>query len=111
MSWSRKAPKLTEDLVELVERRLELHAKARWPHCREIRVRRRGRFVYVDARSAVADDVEPLIRLSYTGDSEQWGLAFFTWSREAYEPCILSNGEWAGSPEDCFDTAAMTMLA
>lgn len=93
-----------------IEERLVAHMKANWPGCSELKIRHRGQFVYVDARQVDADEVEPLMRLRYLGDPEDWEFAFFTWSREAYEPCLLDNGAWTGSPEDCFDTAAAAML-
>jgi hypothetical protein len=33
--------------------------------------------------------------------------AFFTYSNERYEPCILSNGTFHGTPEEAFELAAM----
>lgn len=111
MARSQKAPKMDQHLPDVVEERLTAHVQSNWPNCRGIKVRRHGQFVYVDAQPADADEAESFIRLRYLGDVEDWEMAFFTWSREAYEPSVLNSGSWSGSPEECFDTAAATMLA
>lgn len=111
MARRQQSPKVSEFVRDDVEERLTAHVKSSWPDCHEIKVRRHGQFVYVDARSGDAEEMEPLLRLRYLGDIEDWELAFFTWSRETYEPCLLSNGAWSGTPEDCFDTAAAVMPA
>jgi hypothetical protein len=40
-------------------------------------------------------------------DVDRWSVAFYTYSHERYEPCILPNGEWFGTPEECFDVGAV----
>lgn len=44
-------------------------------------------------------------RIRYFGD-DQWSYAFYTYSRDRYEPAIFQNGEWFGTPEDAFDIGA-----
>ncbi|MBM3465867.1 MAG: hypothetical protein FJX76_27575 [Armatimonadetes bacterium] len=53
---------------------------------------------------------EPLCRLRYMGNLETWEFAFFTWSRETYEPSVLDNGLPFGTPEDCFNAAAFPIF-
>lgn len=97
---------LTPQVVQSVESRLKRHAKAKWPACKAVSVRSRGRFLYVDAQDNGDSQPEPLCRLRYMGTSETWEFAYFTWSREAYEPSVLDTGLPFGTPEDCFDAAA-----
>jgi hypothetical protein len=97
--------------VRLVEARLKAHVARNWPNCLAIAVRSRGPFVYVDAQGREDSSPEPLCRLRYTGDSESWEFAFFTWSREVYDPSVLEDGDSLGTPEDCFDAAAFHILA
>jgi hypothetical protein len=47
-----------------------------------------------------------LCRLRYFGDEERWGFAFFAYSSEKYELSMLPSGEFFGTPEDAFATAA-----
>ncbi|MCW8173472.1 hypothetical protein D8S78_22540 [Natrialba swarupiae] len=47
-----------------------------------------------------------LCRLTWTGDPDSWGFAFYKYSDDRYEPSISLDGSFAGSPESCFDTAA-----
>jgi hypothetical protein len=44
------------------------------------------------------------------GSIDTWEFAFFTWSRESYEPSVLNNGLPFGSPEECFDAAAFSIF-
>lgn len=73
-------------------------------------LRSRGAFVYVDAQGEADSQPEPLLRLRYTGDKDCWEFAYFTWSREAYEPSVLDDGSPWGSPEACFDAAAFSIF-
>ena len=47
-----------------------------------------------------------LCRLRYFGDEERWSFALFAYSSEKYALSILPNGEFFGTPEDAFATAA-----
>jgi len=66
--------------------------------------------VYVDAQGRDDVQAEPLCRLRYMGNLETWEFAFFTWSRETYEPSVLDNGLPFGTPEDCFNAAAFPIF-
>lgn len=93
-----------------VERRLVDHARGHSSGLRAVTVRGRGRFLYVDAQGP--DDVqpEPLCRLGYLGSMDEWEFAFFSWSRGSsggYEVSVLDNGLPMGTPEECFDCAAV----
>jgi hypothetical protein len=46
-----------------------------------------------------------LCRLRHV-DTDRWTLAFYTYGRERYEPCVFPNGEWFGTPEEGFDVDA-----
>ena len=50
-----------------------------------------------------------LCRLRYFGD-DQWGFAFYTYSNEKYELSVYPNGQFVGTPEEAFLTAAMVYL-
>jgi hypothetical protein len=51
-----------------------------------------------------------LCRLRYFGHGDGWGFAFYTYSNECYELSIFPSGEFFGTPEDAFDTAAQAYL-
>jgi hypothetical protein len=67
--------------------------------------------VYVDAQASEDEEPQPLCRLRYLGSIDSWEFAYFTWSREAYEPSYLMTGQAYGSPEDCFDAAAFPIFS
>lgn len=52
-----------------------------------------------------------LCRLRYFGDEEKWSMAFYTYSREKYEPCVFDTGSFHGTPEEAFETAAVYLRA
>lgn len=47
-----------------------------------------------------------LFRLRYFGDEDGWGLAFYSYAQERYELSVFPSGEFFGSPEEAFRTAA-----
>jgi len=94
-------------IIASLSRRLQKHAKAKWPACKGIAVRSRGLYAYVDVESPESSELEPFCRLRYLGNVESWEFAYFTWSRQGYELSVLDNGLPFGSPEDCFDAAAL----
>ncbi len=47
-----------------------------------------------------------LFRLRYFGDEAEWGLAFYSYAHNKYELSVFPNGEFMGSPEEAFHTAA-----
>lgn len=97
-----------------------------------IDVRFRGHFCYIDVYTepGVPEDYDPtliresreehierlrntpthLCRLRYFGNEDRWSMAFYTYSHEAYEPCIFDNGSWHGTPEEAFDTSAVYLI-
>ena len=48
-----------------------------------------------------------LCRLRYFSKEESWSFAFYTYSQEKYEPSVLNNGSFFGTPEEAFDSAAI----
>jgi hypothetical protein len=38
---------------------------------------------------------------------DHWSLAFYTYSRERYEPCVFHSGEFWGTPEEGLDVGAV----
>jgi hypothetical protein len=48
-----------------------------------------------------------LCRLRYFGDEEAWSFAFYTYSNEKYELCVLDNGSFYGTPEEAFAYSAL----
>jgi hypothetical protein len=108
---SRSSSKAIPDHISaLLLKRLRAHAIESWPSCIAVNVRTRGVFAYVEAQVANDSEPEPLCRLRYMGNIDTWEFAYFTWARETYEPSYLDNGTPFGSPEDCFDAAAHSVL-
>jgi hypothetical protein len=106
--------------------RLERHVRTHWKdRCREVVVRFRGAFAYVDAfpldrqfmpgttpeeRARIEATPTHLCRLGYTGRANLWAFAFFKYSDEKYEPSFLPSGASVGAPEEAFDCAARVYL-
>ena len=113
--WSNSSSKssagVPDSVLVGVRERLEAHVKENWPRCKAIEVRKRGAFVYVAAQGGEDPEPAPLCRLRYLGSADSWQFAYFTWSREAYEPSFLDSGEPFGTPEECFDASATGLFA
>ena len=106
--------------------RLERHVRMHWKdRCREVVVRFRGTFAYVDAfplhhqfmpgttpekQAQIEATPTHLCRLGYLGRADLWAFAFFKYSDEKYEPSFLPSGAFAGTPEEAFDCAAVVYL-
>jgi len=106
--------------------RLERHIRTHWKaRCREVVVRFRGTFAYVDAfpldrqfmpgttpeeRALIEATPTHLCRLGYLGRGDLWAFAFFKYSDENYEPSFLPTGASMGTPEEAFDCAAQVYL-
>jgi len=43
-------------------------------------------------------------------EGPEWGFAFYKYSDEKFEVSVLPTGFFAGTPEECFDCAAMVYL-
>nr|WSW67706.1 ATP-binding protein [Streptomyces sp. NBC_00995] len=93
-----------ESMQHHLRRRLERHARGRWPHVGAITVRFRAGFAYVAAELPEGVSV-PLCRLRFTGVQHTWGFALYRAGREGYRDSILPSGSPAGSPEEALDCA------
>ena len=51
------------------------------------------------------------MRLRYGGSAVRWGFAIYLASIEGYDESVLTNGQFAGSPEDALDCACGLYLA
>lgn len=89
---------------------MQAHAKVKWPACKAVAIHGRGAYAYVEARGKDDPELEPLCRLRYMGSVDTWEFAYFTWSRQKYEPSVLDDGLPFGSPESCFDAAAFSVF-
>ena len=47
-----------------------------------------------------------LCRLRHFSE-DRWSVAFYSYANERYEPCILPNGTFEGTPEEGFDIGAV----
>ena len=67
--------------------------------------------LYGDSREEHAERLRNtpihLCRLRYFSGTDSWSLAFFSYSSEAYEPCLFPRGSWTGTPEEAFETSAL----
>ncbi len=95
---------------------------AHWKdRCREVVVRFRGAFAYVDAfplhqqfmpgttpeeQAQIEATPTHLCRLGYLGRADICAFAFFKYSDGKYEPSFLPSGASEGWPEGAFDCAA-----
>ena len=85
-------------------RRLDQRRRKRWPDLKEIRLRFRGSFAYIDG--VLEDgDVLQLCRLSYGGSASRWGFAIYLASKDGYERSVLPTGSFTGTPEEALDCA------
>ena len=106
--------------------RLENHARTAWnKRYARVEVRLRGEYAYIEATESdpwirpdateqeikqIRQTPTKLCRLTWTGNADTWGFAFYKYSDDCYEPSICLEGSFAGSPESCFDTAAQLYL-
>jgi hypothetical protein len=90
---------------EQLRRRVAAFAKDR---SFELSVRIKGHFCYVDVTEAGETTPSPLCRLRHF-TKNSWSMAFYTWSHERYEPCLLLNGKWEGEIKEAL-TAATFLL-
>jgi hypothetical protein len=124
-SGGAKIPPSTQ---ELVKKRILAHAEKNYAgKFSRLGFKFRGALCYVDAFSEPDEDdwssdysketkEEFMERLRNTPthlvrmrhfDTERWSAAFYTYSNERYEPCILPSGDWFGTAEEIFDIGAM----
>ena len=123
---SGRAAAIPLNVQEAFRRRLRQHAEEAWKDlCREVVVRFRGAFAYVDAfplqhqfmpgttpeeRARIEATPTRLCRLGYLGSPGRWAFAFFKYSDEKYEPSFLPAGGFTGAPEEALDCAALVYL-
>jgi hypothetical protein len=104
--------KIPERTKEEVRRRLEAYAAKHFVgRYRELRLRFRGPFCYVDAFTDEAVDAPMQIcRLRHFA-TERWTLGFFKYSDEKYELCFVdaADGFWC-TVEQGFEVAARAYL-
>jgi hypothetical protein len=88
-----------------LRQRLIAHARANWPDLKDLDIRHRGAFAYVDGRLADGTTL-PLFRLRYNGSAHQWGFAIYLASKDGYEDSLLPSGCPSGTPQEALDCAA-----
>lgn len=96
--------RIPESAKTSLAQRLDRRRARRWPQLREIKLRFRGGFAYVDG---VLDDgdVLRLCRLNYAGSASRWGFAIYLASKDGYERSVLPTGSFTGTPEEALDCA------
>jgi hypothetical protein len=97
-------PKIPDSTKNSLHWRLATRARERWPRLREVRMRYRAGFAYVDG---VLPDgqVIPLCRLRYTGYATTWDFALYRASHDDYEDNYLPSGSPTGTAEEALDCA------
>ena len=122
--------KIPKKIQEHTKQRILAYAEANYSgQYTRLDIRFRSQFCYIDAyiEPYVADDFPPpgfpetreeyierlsnnpihLCRLRYFGNEDSWSFAFYTYSNEKYEPCVLNNGSFYGTPEEAFEAASV----
>jgi hypothetical protein len=98
---------IPEAMQEEIQKKILVHTKKLYPKSKaELVFRFRKQFCYVDSFEPGSNQAMPLCRLRYFGGRKEWSLAFYTYSNEKYEPCLLSSGKWCGSVEETFETGS-----
>lgn len=102
---------LQPEIVARIERHAQQHFRGQY---RELAVRFRGAFCYVDAITdeLTSRDSVPvhLCRLRYFGSPDRWSFGFFKYSDERYELSMFPSGDFLGKPEEAFHVAAGVYL-
>lgn len=120
------SPRIPDHVRHALRVRLERHAEAEWSgRCREVAVRFRGGYAYVDAlpsrnwyppgatpeeRARIDSTAVQLCRLGYLGSADRWAFAFFKASDQAYEPSVGLSGSFEVTPEEAFDCSAVYLV-
>lgn len=106
---SRSGGAIPDSTKTSLEQKLRQRQRQRWPQLKEVNVRFRGRFAYIEG--VMPDgEIQPLCRLRYGGSASLWGFAFYTGSGDRYENSVLPSGAFAGSPEEALDCACGAYL-
>ncbi|MFE1318717.1 AAA family ATPase [Kitasatospora phosalacinea] len=89
-----------------LRRRLNQHARDRWPHVAAVKVRFRAGFAYVAAELTDGTAL-PLCRLRFTGTLHAWGFALpdREADRDGHRNALLPGGLPTGTPEEALDHA------
>lgn len=102
--------KIPVNRYETLRAQLQAFASTRrWFSKCQLSLRFKSQFCYVDMLESGETEPSPLARLRYFRENE-WSMAFFTWSSERYEPCVLSNGKWQGTMEEIIETCEPFLL-
>ena len=101
---SRSSGGIPDSTKTSLHQKLMQHQRERWPQLKEVAVRFRARFAYVDGIMPDGE-VLPLCRLRYGGYANDWAFAFYAGSSGAYEDSILPSGSFMGTPEEAHDCA------
>src|SRR5262249_56539689 len=92
-----------------LHQKLSQRQRERWPQLKEVTLRFRGRFAYVDG-VLPNGDVLPLCRLRYGGYASEWGFAFYAASSESYKDSVLPSGAFVGTPQEALPCACRPSL-
>jgi hypothetical protein len=82
-------------------------AKCAWSKQFQLSLRYKNQFCYLDAAENGKDSF-PIGRLRYFDN--EWSLAFYSYGKERYEPCIFENGRWFGSLEQAIAICSMYLI-
>lgn len=99
---------LTPAIQKQIEERVMAHARKILPlKADQIRVRFKSRsgsdYCYIDADEGNGLALMHLCRLGWRGKSEEWDLAFYTYSNEKYQQCVYGTGKFLGTPEEALE--------
>lgn len=95
-----------------LQERLEKHIADKWNHTLVTLILRfHGAFVYIDVRDPTENIPTHLCRLTYLGDHDHWGFAFYKYSDDVYEKSRDWDGSFITTPEKAFDVAATVYLS
>jgi len=133
--WSPDAGgvKISEAVKRRTEERIRRYAEQHFAgKYTRLEIRFRGKFCYVDAYTEPEEmpgwpppdwpesrqeylerlrhTPTHLCRLRYFGDEERWGVAAYPYRTETYDLSRLPSGDFPGTPEEAFDTAAGVYL-
>lgn len=85
-------------------KRLNQRWEERWPDLKDLSVRFRGSFAYIEGGLPEGFTM-PLFRLRYIGSPKVWGFAIYLASKSGYEDSVLPSGSFTGTPEEALDCA------
>lgn len=102
-----KIPDSTRSSLTL---RLIQRQRERWPQLKNLAVRFRNNFTYVDGVLPDGEQI-PLCRLRYGGYASEWGFAIYLGSSNKYEDSFLPSGLPIGEPAEALDCACGLYLA